>query len=209
MTSGKQSRLPAPERREKILAAALEVFSDRGYAASVGEIATAAGVTRTVLYYYFPTKNDLFIAVLESLLTQVLKYVAPAAAAADKHEDRARAVIGALIRFAEENPRSWKILFTQDEDTDPEVADVLATMEEMGRQTALLLFAEEIDELGVDLDDPRTQIMAELMFGGAAQVMRWWSSHPEVPRAVVERAVFDLVWNGVVGVTRPPDRSGL
>jgi AcrR family transcriptional regulator len=198
----KQTRLPAPVRRAKILEAAFEVFSERGYVASVGEIARAAGVTRTVLYYYFPAKNDLFIAVLDSLLTEVVKHVAPAAAEAVTHEERARAVVGALIGFADDNPRAWKILFTQGEDTDPEVAEVLASMEEMGRQTALLLFSAEIEELGVDLDDPRARVMAELLFGGAVQVMRWWSRNPECPRPVVEQAVFDVIWHGVAGITQ-------
>lgn len=197
----KQTRLRAPVRREKILEAALQVFSDRGYAASMGEIAEAAGITRTVLYYYFQAKKDLFLAVLESLLTEVVKHVAPVAAAAGSHEERARAVVGALIGFADENPRSWKILFTREEDADPEVAEVLASMEEMARGTALLLFSEEIAELGLDLDSPRANVMAELLFGGAVQVMRWWSAHPDVPRKVVEEAVYDLVWHGVQGVT--------
>lgn len=197
----KQRRLPAPERREQILDAALEVFSERGYAASMGEVAKAAGITRTVLYYYFQAKKDLFLAVVESLLTEVLKHVAPAATAAGTHEERARAVISALIGFAHENPRSWKILFARQEDTDPEVAEVLDSMEDMGRSTGMLLFSAEIEELGLDMDSPEANVMSELLFGGAVQVMRWWSAHPEVSRQTVENAVFDLVWYGVRGVT--------
>lgn len=198
--SVKQQRLRAPERREKILEAALGVFSERGYAASMGEVADAAGITRTVLYYYFPAKKDLFIAVLESLVTQVVKHVAPVATAEGTHEQRARAVVAALIGFAHDNPRAWRILFTRD-DTDPEVAEVLAEMEEMARTTAMLLFSEEFAALGIDLDTPRANVMGELLFGGAVQVMRWWSAHPDVPREVVESAVFDLVWHGVQGIT--------
>lgn len=197
----KQQRLRASVRREKILEAALEVFSRRGYAASMGQVAETAGVTRTVLYHYFPGKKDLFIAVLESLLTQVVKHVAPVATDPGTHEERARAVIGALIGFADQNPGSWKILFMRGEDADPEVAEVLTAMEEMARGTAMLLFAQEIEELGLDLESPRANVMAELLFGGAVEVMRWWSAHPEVPREVVEEAVFDLVWHGVQGVT--------
>lgn len=198
--SAKQHRLRAPERRGKILEAALGVFSERGYAASMGEIADAAGITRTVLYYYFPAKKDLFIAVIESLVTQVVKHVAPVAMAASTHEQRARAVVAALIGFAHDNPRAWRILFTR-EDADPEVIEVLAEMEEMARTTAMLLFSDEFAELGIDLDTPRANVMGELLFGGAVQVMRWWSAHPDVPRAVVESAVFDLVWHGVQGIT--------
>lgn len=189
-------------RREKILQAALGQFSQHGYAASMGEIAAASGVTRTVLYYYFPAKKDLFIAVFDSLLTRALKAVAPAVAAAESQEERARAVIAALIGFADENPRSWQILFIRDGEPVGELADVVASMEEMARQTVLVLFAADVEELGLDLDSPEAQVMAELLFGGAIQVMRWWASHPDIPRSVVERSVFELVWRGVGGVTR-------
>jgi AcrR family transcriptional regulator len=54
-----------PGRRERILAAALEVFARRGYAgATIKRIATAAGLrSPALLYWYFPDKAALFRAV--------------------------------------------------------------------------------------------------------------------------------------------------
>lgn len=54
-------RSPAQrDTREKILAAALELFGSTGYAAASPEdIATAAGVTKGAFYYYFEDKEDL------------------------------------------------------------------------------------------------------------------------------------------------------
>ncbi|MGN6160327.1 MAG: TetR/AcrR family transcriptional regulator [Marmoricola sp.] len=197
----KQTRLRAPVRRERILEAALEIFSRHGYAASMGQIAEEAQITRTVLYYYFPAKKDLFVAVLESLQTAVVKHVAPALTDVSTDEERARAVVSALIGFAAEDPRSWRILFTGQDDMEPEVAEILATLQDMTRSTALLLLGDKIEELGFDLESPRATIMAELLFGGAVQVMRWWSAHPEVSRREVEDAIHQLVWEGVSGFT--------
>lgn len=54
---------PSPDRRQEILEAALSVFAAKGYAAATNnEIAREAGVTAAALYYYFPSKSDLFIA---------------------------------------------------------------------------------------------------------------------------------------------------
>lgn len=62
---------PAPEARERLLAAALEQFSQRGYAASsVREICLAAGVTKPVLYYYFKSKEGLYLQLMEESYTQ-------------------------------------------------------------------------------------------------------------------------------------------
>jgi len=57
---------PAPEARERLLGAALELFTQRGYAAtSVREICLAAGVTKPVLYYYFKSKEGLYQQLME------------------------------------------------------------------------------------------------------------------------------------------------
>lgn len=52
-------------KRETILAAAGAVFRSRGFAAAtMAEVRTAAGGSKATLYRYFPSKADLFVAVL-------------------------------------------------------------------------------------------------------------------------------------------------
>lgn len=67
---------PPPDRRQEILEAALRVFAEKGYtAATNADIARAAGVTAAALYYYFPSKADLFRAAVterQSLLLPAL-----------------------------------------------------------------------------------------------------------------------------------------
>jgi AcrR family transcriptional regulator len=56
---------PPPDRRQEILEAALRVFAAKGYqAATNAEIAREAGVTAAALYYYFPSKADMFQAAI-------------------------------------------------------------------------------------------------------------------------------------------------
>lgn len=56
---------PPPDRRQEILDAALRVFAAKGFeAATNAEIAREAGVTAAALYYYFPSKTDLFQAAI-------------------------------------------------------------------------------------------------------------------------------------------------
>lgn len=60
-------RLPAQERRQAIVEAALGVFSSGSYAgATTAEIARAAGITEPVLYRHFASKRDLWLACLEA-----------------------------------------------------------------------------------------------------------------------------------------------
>ena len=54
------------EKEEKILDAALEVFSTWGYrGATVDQIAALAGMTKPNLLYYFRRKEDIYLAVLQ------------------------------------------------------------------------------------------------------------------------------------------------
>jgi AcrR family transcriptional regulator len=82
MSSGSKAakRLPFPpslradaaRNRVRILAAAAEVFAERGLDASTAEIAKRAGVGEATLYRRFPTKDDLIVAILLEQMDEVL-----------------------------------------------------------------------------------------------------------------------------------------
>jgi AcrR family transcriptional regulator len=62
----KRSRLSTDARREQLLAAGAELLGRRPYdEVSIEEIAAAAGVSKGLLYHYFPTKQDFVVAALE------------------------------------------------------------------------------------------------------------------------------------------------
>src|SRR5437016_6311847 len=61
------------DRPAEILAAALDCFAERGFAATrLDDIARRAGVTRGTLYLYFQSKEDLFKAVIGKRLVAAL-----------------------------------------------------------------------------------------------------------------------------------------
>ncbi len=60
------TRMPAAERREKLLDTAVTLFAERGFGgATTAELAKAAGVTEPIIYRHFKSKKELFIAVIE------------------------------------------------------------------------------------------------------------------------------------------------
>jgi AcrR family transcriptional regulator len=64
-TGGKRTT----KRQKQILNAAMEVFSQKGYAAAtVPEIAKRAGVAAGTIYIYYPSKRELFIAVIRNFI---------------------------------------------------------------------------------------------------------------------------------------------
>lgn len=59
-------------RRREIFDAAVHLFLERGFTeTSMREIAAAAGVGKSTLYDYFPTKEDVLVFIFEDLLHQI------------------------------------------------------------------------------------------------------------------------------------------
>jgi AcrR family transcriptional regulator len=58
-------RVPAAQRRIRILDAAAAIFSERGFAVSTRDIGRRAGVTQALLYKHFRGKDELAAAVLD------------------------------------------------------------------------------------------------------------------------------------------------
>jgi TetR/AcrR family fatty acid metabolism transcriptional regulator len=60
------------QRKNAILSAALGVFSEQGYhAASISQIVKEAGVARGTFYQYFDSKKDIFVLLLNTLISEL------------------------------------------------------------------------------------------------------------------------------------------
>jgi AcrR family transcriptional regulator len=69
-----KKRVTQDERRAAILDAALDVFSENGFAAArLDDVAQKAGVAKGTLYLYFPDKETLFEELLRGLASPVLE----------------------------------------------------------------------------------------------------------------------------------------
>ncbi|MFC4049475.1 TetR/AcrR family transcriptional regulator [Actinomadura syzygii] len=67
MTPSRPMRADARRNRARILAAAEEVFAERGASASTEEVASRAGVAVGTVFRHFPTKRDLLAAIMKLL----------------------------------------------------------------------------------------------------------------------------------------------
>src|SRR3954463_8694108 len=82
--------------RERILAAAMSAFGERGYdGASMSAIAREAGVTKSVIYDHFPSKADLHKALVEQQARELHAHVTAAVAGTAGETKRLRAGVDA------------------------------------------------------------------------------------------------------------------
>ncbi|MER5719415.1 helix-turn-helix domain-containing protein [Streptomyces sp. NPDC002132] len=70
-------RLTTEERREQLLSVGARLFSEDPYdEVRIEQVAEIAGVSRGLLYHYFPTKRDFFAAVVERESERMLRLTA-------------------------------------------------------------------------------------------------------------------------------------
>ena len=104
-----------PERRRPmVLDAAFELFLDRGYdGTSMDAIAAAIGVTKPVVYACYPSKEELFKALLrreeERVLAEITEAL-PAAAEGDLEATLTEGFTG-FLRAVASSPRAYRVIF--------------------------------------------------------------------------------------------------
>ena len=187
-----RSRERSEKRREFVLEAALATFAADGYQASMGEIARAAGITRTVLYYYFDSKKALFEAVFELQMAELLRALVPAAMGEGTPEERARHLIRNLLEFARSRPEAWNLLFRQTDEAESDVFEVRLQTRVALRSAATAILAEDIEKAGIAPEGQSPEILFEMALGAFTSVIAWWQSNPDVSLEKVEETAIWL-----------------
>jgi AcrR family transcriptional regulator len=191
-------RMAAADRREQILAAALEVFAAGGYhETTLDAVAGRAAVSKALIYEHFSSKRELHTALLTRYERDLLERVTAATAAAEPGEPRLRAGVDAFLAFVEEHREAWRMLFRTIE--DPEIADLLGRLqEELAAAIAALMAADA--RLGMTGDaevELEVEMIARLLAGAAPSMANWWDEHREVPRERLLQSFMDFAWVGL------------
>jgi AcrR family transcriptional regulator len=122
-------RLDNDARRAQLLALGLKAFSERPYdEVSIDDIAGAAGISKGLLYHYFPTKRDLYLAGLRATAADLIERTTAAARPELPPVDRIRAGLDAYFDHMSSHARPFLALMRGGVGSDPEVATVLESV---------------------------------------------------------------------------------
>lgn len=120
----KRARMENDARRAQLLALGLGVFSNRAYdEVSMEDIARAAGISKGLVYHYFPTKRHFYVAALKEAARQLLEETAPNA-----HEPadlRLRKGLEGYLSFVEKHARAYTTLMRGGIGVDKQAATVV------------------------------------------------------------------------------------
>ena len=112
MAEAQARRLAPEERRALLIGAAEETFAARGYTqAGLAEVATLAGVSKTLLYHYFPDgRPELYREVMERLVGQVVEAVRSAVRTPTAPDRRLDDLVAALLAYFDDHPDAYRLL---------------------------------------------------------------------------------------------------
>ncbi len=112
MAEAQARRLAPEERRALLIGAAEETFAARGYTqAGLAEVATLAGVSKTLLYHYFPDgRPELYREVMERLVGQVVEAVRSAVRTPTAPDRRLDDLVAALLAYFDDHPEAYRLL---------------------------------------------------------------------------------------------------
>jgi AcrR family transcriptional regulator len=175
---------PDEPGREKVLAAGLELFGERGYhATSIAEIGLRAGIAKSVLYHYFGSKAGLWEEVAEAQTRDLVAAVAEAVPD-DPDAPRLRAGVDALLAFLAERPAAWRLLL-RDPPNDPELLKIHKRLARRREQALNRLLTRRAK---LARDEP----LAGLVGTAIRAFAEWWYEHRGVPRERVVDAIMDV-----------------
>jgi AcrR family transcriptional regulator len=195
----RQPRLPRSARRAQLLEAAQEIFVAQGYHATLmDDIAERAGVSKPVLYQHFPGKLELYLALLDRHVDDLVKQVRAALESTIDNRQRVRASISAYFDFVDHEGAAYRLVFESDLRNEPAVRE---RVERALDQCVEAIAATIAKDTGVVAAEAR---LLSVGLAGLAEVSaRWWlSSGGTVSKERAVDLLVGLAWRGLAGSPR-------
>ena len=180
-------RMHVDDRRRQLLERGAELFATHSFAElSMARIAREAGISKALLYHYFPSKQDFFVATLQQGAQEIARRTEP-----DPNLPPLEALAGSLDAFLgwiEENELAYRKLM----ESAGSVPEVQALLDEIRRSTSTRI----LDGLGVGHPPPpkmRAAARGWLLFTDGAILD--WLEHKDMTRTELR----DLLLGSLAG----------
>jgi AcrR family transcriptional regulator len=190
---GRRERLDVDERRAQLVRLGIDLFAARTYdEVSIDELARAAGVSKGLLYHYFPTKRDFYVATVREGAAELLArtdtptHLSPL--------ERMRAGLDAYLDYVEEHAPAYAALMRGGIGSDPEVARIVD-------ETRGIFVERLLEGLPVPLT-PLVRVAARGHIGFCEAVVTDWLVNRAVDRAAVRDLMGEVLLAIIPIVTR-------
>lgn len=197
--AGTKRRMRAPERRSQLLEVARKVFGRRGYhTVTMDDIAKESGITKPILYDHFPSKRDLYRALLKADLSDLGQRVSDALEHSKGNRERIRASFQAYFDFVDDEGEGFRLLMQEAVGGEREFREMVFAFRDdvLGKVTEVL-----IRESKGNLDRDQAQDVALGLIGMAETVAQRNPGESKEERSRTVDTLVRLAWRGITGLT--------
>ncbi len=196
-----EPQIDKPDRRadrrartaQELVAAAQRVLAAKGYhGAKIADIAREAGVGVGTFYLYYPTKEAVFLELVEVAATQLKSQMDDATSQGNNPADVSRRRIQVFFHFAAQHRDLFRIVFGHD-----------ASFHDVVRRAQEMFVTDIVDNLrgGMEAGIFRRgnpDIWAQALVGMCIQTVSWWVEHDDVAAEEVAGQVAGIAQNGMI-----------
>ncbi|MGW0991736.1 TetR/AcrR family transcriptional regulator [Streptomyces sp. NPDC002520] len=203
MSTGVRRRMGVEERRQQLIGVALDLFSRRSPdEVSIDEIASAAGISRPLVYHYFPGKLSLYEAALKRASEDL------AARFAEPHDGplgaRLLRVMGRFFDFVDEHGPGFSALMRGGPAVGSSATNALI---DSVRQAA---YEQILSHLGLTSAPPRLELVVRSWISLAESTALIWLDGRRIPRGELElQLVHDFAALAAVSAAYDADMAAV
>lgn len=180
-----------PSTREKIIQAARRSFAEKGHdGVSMSEIAKSAGVKKALIYYYFPSKEDLFYEVWHYSIDELENSIFVDIDGESRYISKIKKLLKSYINFITSSNDIRKImvqekgnLSREDQDTWKKVRERYMVLS--NRISSVIQGAKVAEEVPDNVDPD----------GAAELIINGFSSTGDLKRL---ESIQEIIWRGLV-----------
>ncbi len=163
------------------------------HGAAMDEIAETARVSKPVLYQHFPSKRELYIALLDSHLSSLIELLLGALNSTTDNKERVKAVMRAYYRFIAGDDRAHRLVFESDLVNDPDVSERLEDFNKTFANAVARVIAED-----TKLPPLEAQLLGRGLAGMAQVSARYWlETGGDLDLDVASDLIYRLAWRGI------------
>jgi AcrR family transcriptional regulator len=196
-TARERARLQVDERRAQLLELGLQLFTDRTYdELSIDDIAAAAGISKGLLYHYFPSKRDYYVEVVRRAAAHLVERTAEAGV--DASPDSLLHGLDAYLDFVEQHARSFTAVMRGGVGSDAEVQTIV--------EAARTAIAERIiTRLGARDPSPLLRAALRGWIGFVEAASLDWLARRDLPRGELRALLAHMAVAALMTTGALPD----
>jgi AcrR family transcriptional regulator len=189
------TRLPVEERRAQLLEVGLRLFSTHPWDdVAMDDIAAEVGVSKGLLYHYFPSKRDLYVAVVRQASEQFAVRIAPDPSLPPRA--RLRASLETYLEYAEQHSSAYQVALRGGVGSDDTVWRIV-------EDTRAMVVDRLLEGLGVDRPDPTLRLALRGWVGMVEAVSLDWIER----RTIGRERLLDLMTTSLDAVVKAAGRA--